>query len=166
MAQFEKEIWESTIPGRISVQVLNSRGRPQEVSILGKGQRLRLTPEERVLVEEQVRDPQNNPFRNGMLVQVGGPAPEPEVDGSLPDTDQALLDADLGALFELRESDFEDAVRALSEINVRRLNAMVDEQDASKSQIDFLDKYIAETWPIGADTASNAEARGDRTVTV
>jgi len=162
----EKEIWESTIEGRVSVVVLNSRGREQTMSIRGKGARLRLTTEERVLIEEQVRYRQNNPFRNGMLVQVGGPKPAPGEDGQLPDTEQALLDSDLKALYDLKDSDFEDAVKSLSEVNVRRLKGMVSEADASKSQIDFLDLYIEQQWPLGGDTPSNAEARGDRTVTV
>lgn len=161
----EKEIWESTLEGRVSVQILNSQNRPQTLSVKGSGSRLRLTAEERLITEEGIRHPQNNPFRNGRLVQVGGPKPEP-IEGELPSTDQNLHDADLLGLFDLKDVEFEDAVKALSEVNVRRIKGMVKQADASKSQLDFLDDYIEQTWPIGADTASNAEARGDRTVVV
>lgn len=163
----EKEIWESTIDGRVSVEVINSHNRPQTLSVVGKGSRLRLTGEERDLIEEQVRKKQHNPFRNGMLVQVGGPVAGPrEEDGELPNTDQALLDSDLGALFTLTGSDFDDAVRALSEVNVRRLKTLIPTYDAAKSQSDFISEHIESEWPLGGDTLSNAEARGDRTVVV
>lgn len=157
----EKEIWESTIEGRVAVEVMNSQGRPQTLSIKGKGSRLRLVGSERTVIEEQVRERQNNPFRNGMLIQVGGPV-DPEAE---PSADE-LADEDLAGLFELKGGDFAEAVQALSEVNVRRLKAMVKAHDATSSQVEFIDGYIAQQWPIGADTPSNAEARGDRTVTV
>lgn len=157
----EKEIWESTIEGRNSFSVLNSLGRPQTISIVGKESRLRITADERIIIEEQIRKVQHNPFKNGMLIQVGGPI-SPDAERSADELD----DETLGGLFELKGADFEDAVRSLSEVNVRRLKTMVQDKDASKSQLEFLDDHIAASWPLGSDTASNAEARGDRTVTV
>lgn len=154
----EKEIWELTVPGRVSVEVLNSQNRPQTLTALGKGQRLRVTTAERALIEEAVRDEQNNPFRNGMLVRVGR---KDQSDAS----DDELGDDDLAGLFGLKGKDFEDAVGALSEVNVRRLKVLTVEKDAARSQVEHIDAHIEATWPIGADTPSNAEARGDRTVT-
>lgn len=154
-----KEIWESTIEGRISVVVENSKGRPQTISIVGKGSRLRVTEEERLLVQEVVRDNQNDPFTNGMLVQINR-------DADSVASDNELTDEDLAALFELKGEEFDETVKALSEVNVRRLKGMVVEKDAANSQREFLTDYIQERWPIGSDTPSNAEARGDVTITV
>lgn len=154
----DKEIWESTIPGRISVQVQNSQGRPQTISIVGKGSRLRVTEDERLLVQEGVRHEQNDPFTNGMLIMMN------RKDGAA--ADDELNDEQLGTLFELTGEDFENAVRALSEVNIRRLKSMVVEKDAARSQMEFLDELIEERWPIGSDTPSNAEARGDKATTV
>lgn len=156
-----KEIWESTVEGRTSVMVENARGRGQTLSVKGKGQRLRLTADERALIEEPIRDEQHNPFRNGSLIQVGGPKAT-----DIERSNDELSDDDLGMLFDLRGTDYKDAVSVLSEVNVRRLKLLAVERDAAKSQIDFIAKHIEQKWPIGADTPSNAEARGDRTVTV
>jgi hypothetical protein len=137
-----REIWESTIPGRVSLTVENSQGRPQTISIVGKGSRLRLTQLDRELAEEVIRTPENNPFRNGMLVRVDNGA------GHVPSAEE-LSDDDLRAIFELDQSDFRATVDQLGQVNVRRLKSMVVEVDASKSEIEYLDEVIQEKWPIG-----------------
>lgn len=145
----ELEIWESTIPGRVSIAVPGPGGRTKTLSALGNGSRLRIKSEDRVVAEEQVRDPQNNPFRNGMLFQVGGP----KVEGS---TD-ALSDDDLKETFALTGDDFEEVVKGLSEVNVRRLKILTKPVDAARSQVEFLDEYIAEQYKIGGDTPTYRE---------
>lgn len=145
-----REIWESTIPGRVSLTVENSQGRPQTLSIVGKGSRLRVSEMDRELAEEIVRSKENNPFRNGMLVRVDdgtGHAPSPE----------ELADDDLKAIFDLDQSDFQATVRELGQVNVRRLKAMVTEVDASKSEIEFLDELIQQRWPIGGSMPTYEE---------
>lgn len=161
MAQAEKEIWESTIPGRVAVLVTDDRGRETTDSVLGKGRRLRITAEDRELNEERVRDPQNNPFRNGMLVRVNRVEPAepagPDAPPADKPSDNELTDDDLSGLFELESDDFEAAVKALSEVNVRRLLELAKERDAKASQIGFLGNYIQETWPVGGDTPTYRE---------
>jgi len=151
MATGEKtrEIWESTIPGRVSLTVENSRGQQQTVSVSGKGSRLRLSQLDRELAEEVIRKPENNPFRNGMLVRVDGK-------GHAPSPDE-LSDDDLKAIFELDQSDFQNTVRELGQVNVRRLKAMVVEVDASKSEMEFIDEVIQEKWPIGGSMPTYEE---------
>jgi len=137
-----REIWESTIPGRVSLTIENSQGRPQTISIVGKGSRLRISQDDRELAEEAVRMVDNNPFRNGMLVRVdksGNHLPSPE----------ELSDDDLKAIFDLEQADFRATVDQLGQVNVRRLKAMVVEVDASKSEIEYLDEVIQTRWPIG-----------------
>lgn len=152
----EQEIWETTVPGRVTVSVTNSRGRPQDLSVVGAGQRLRISPGDRELVEEGIRDQQNNPFRNGVLYQVGGPK------ASEPASPDALSDDDLKAAFDATGSDFESIVEALSEVNIRRLKQLTGPVDASRSQIEFLDKIIAERYPVGGDTPTYREMQGVR----
>lgn len=149
----ELEIWESTIPGRVTVTVTNSRGNRQDQSVVGNGSRLRITTDDRELVEEQVRDPQNNPFLNGMLYQVGGPT---RADSS-PD---ALSDDDLKDVFDMTGDEFANIVAGLSEVNIRRLKSLTGPVDASKSQIEFLDEIIATRFPIGGDTPTYREMQG------
>lgn len=155
MTKSEMEIWEVTIPGRVSVTVLNDRGNPQTLSALGpygdrRAGRIRLTTEQRELVEEGNIHPEHNAFRNGMLIQVNAKSTA----AAAPDQ---LSDDDLGNLFSLTGSEFEGAVKVLSEVNVRRLKMLTVPHDAAKSQIDFLDEYIAESWPIGGDTPTYRE---------
>lgn len=146
------EIWESAIPGRVSVTVTNSRGNPQTASVMGKGNRLRISASDREVAEEQIRDPQNNPFRNGMLYQVGGPAGEASAD--------ALSDDDLAAVFEMTGDEFANVINSLSEVNVRRLKNLTGPIDASRSQVEMLDQVIAERFPVGGDTPSYREMQG------
>lgn len=150
----QQEIWETTVPGRVTVTITNSRGRPQDLSVVGAGQRLRITATDRELVEESIRDRQNNPFRNGTLYQVGGPK---AIEPASPD---ALSDEDLRLTFESTGAEFESIVEALSEVNVRRLKVLTGPVDASRSQIEFLDKIIAERYPVGGDTPTYREMQG------
>jgi len=66
----------------------------------------------------------------------------------------------------LRESfsgrKFENEVNKLGEIPIRRMLEMSDDVDASVSQVAYLNKQIAERWPVGGDMPSNREARAVR----
>lgn len=135
------EIWELTLPGRVTMTVTNSRGRPQQISAKGKGQRLRVTAEDRQIAEEGIRNPDNNPFRNGKLVRIDAKDHQPAPD--------ELSDPELQAIFELDQQDFQETVRALGEVNIRRLKSMFAEVDASKSEIDFVNELIEERYAIG-----------------
>jgi len=150
MSEKTREIWELTIPGRVTLEVPNPRGRPQTITALGKGQRLRISTYDREIVEEGVRVMDNNPFRNGMLVRVDKSAEHAP-------SNEELSDADLQAIFELGQDDFRATVTELGEVNVRRLKAMVGEVDASKSEIEFIDELIADRWPLGGSMPSYDE---------
>lgn len=141
------EIWESTIPGRVSVAITNSRGRPQQQSVIGRGSRIRISAEDRELAEEGIRHAQNNPFRNGMLYHVNGE--ETSAD--------ALSDADLKTVFEVSGPEFEATVAELGEVNIRRLRDLTGPVDASRSQVEFLEKLIEERFPVGGDTPTYRE---------
>lgn len=158
-----KEIWESTVPGRISVTVTDERGRETTESVLGKGKRLRLRALDRQINEERIRDEQNNPFTNGMLICINRPTVaagdgEPEVPVGA--SDNELSDDDLAGLFDLDVVDFEPAVQSLTEVNVRRLKMLAVERDAKASQIGFINDYIQEKWPVGKDTPTYREITG------
>lgn len=137
----DEEIWESTIPGRVSLAVDNGRGGTKGISVKGQGQLLRLTSMDRELAEEVVRDPANNPFRNGALVRIDK--------GEHQASHDELSDADLGDLFGLDQSDFEAIVPTLSELNVRRLRAMAPVINARHAQVEYLGTYVEEHYAIG-----------------
>lgn len=137
-----EEVWELTVPGRIHIEVTNIAGRPQPLTVSGVGQRLRIKTTDRQIVQERVRNAQNDPFLNGMLVRIDGRRSESER------SPEELNDADLAEVFQLDRADFEAMVDAFGEVNVRRLEGMATAEDASVNQVDYLKKSIATRWPI------------------
>lgn len=152
----EKEIWESQIPGRTSFTVEDERGKKRTESAYGKGQRLRITTQERLLVEERIRSEDLNPFRNGTLVHINRRSAE---DGGEPAAEQEMTDDDLSALFALEDAEFEEVVPTLTELNARRLNDLskVEGSPARRGQGEWLEEYLKTAYPIGGDTPTYRE---------
>lgn len=151
-----EEIWESNIPGRVFVEIVNHNGRPQSISCVGKGSRLRVKTADRQIAEENIRLPQNNPFRNGMLTRVDSNAGALEGDQSNALTDEALFE-----LFALPPADFVLALDQLTELNIRRLKEAAIPQDATASQVEAIQSVLNEKWPIGGDTPTYREMTAD-----
>lgn len=143
-----EEIWELMVPGRVHVEVTNHRGRPQNLSVSGKKSRLRISTTDREIAQERIREAEHDPFRNGMLRRVDSKAVDADRD------DNELDDSDLREVFNLTGTEFEDVVRSLSQVNVRRMREMCEEVDATNSQIAFLKQHIEDTWPIGGTVPS------------
>lgn len=146
-----EEIWECTIPGRVSLVITNERGGTRHQTVNGEGRVLRITTMDREMAEEVIRKPENNPFRNGALVRVD--TNRADYVGS-PDE---LTSDELKEMFDLDKDDFENIVPTLSELNVRRLKGMAVEVNARNSQITFLNDYIAEKYAIGGAMPSYME---------
>jgi hypothetical protein len=146
-----EEIWELMVPGRVHVEVTNHRGRPQNLTVIGRNSRLRISTTDREIAQERIRTPENDPFRNGMLRRVDSKASDAERDAN------ELSDDDLTHVFNLSGVEFEEMVMSFSETNVRRMRAMAEDVDASASQISFLKTYINEKWPIGGTVPSYEE---------
>lgn len=153
------EVWELTLPGRVHVNVTNHLGREKGLSAVGKGGRLRLSTLDRELNEEQIRVPQLNPFRNGMLVQVGGPKLEGD------QRKEAIPDEDLAEFFAVTgEEDFRELIEEVGEVNLRRLQMMAEDPsiNVTVTQSNMIKELIQERYPIGGDTPSYRELMGDR----
>lgn len=146
-----EEIWELMVPGRVHVEVTNHRGRPQNLTVIGRNSRLRISTIDREIAQERIRTPENDPFRNGMLRRIDSQANDAERDAN------ELSDEDLTHVFNLSGNEFEDMVRSFSQTNVRRMKAMAEDVDATASQIAFLKSYIEEQWPIGGTVPSYEE---------
>lgn len=142
-----EEIWELTIPGRVNVEAFNPRGGSRTVSAKGKGQRLRLSTEDRLLNQERIRDPENDPFTNGMLIRIDSQATPADK------SPEAFTEDELLSLFGLPLEDFEAVVSGLGQVPVRRLRALVDKH-GSVAQSTFLVEQIETRWPVtSGDTA-------------
>lgn len=148
-----EEIWELTIPGRVSVSITNHLNQPATRSVKGAGSRLRISTHDRMIAQEQVRLPENDPFQNGMLVRVDTRAAED------PGSEHSIDDEELAILFSLDQGEFEAQVPLQTQVNCRRLLAMAEGRGATVGQFDFLKRYVAETWPIGGDTPTYREMK-------
>lgn len=144
----DEEIWECTIPGRVSMDVSNDRGGTKHISVIGNGKRLRITTIDRERAEEVIREGQNNPFRNGMLVRIDSNKGEHQ-----PSPDE-LTDDELKVMFDLDNDTFETMVPELSEVNIRRLKALAKAVDARQAQVEFLTHYMEEHFAIGGTVPS------------
>ena len=160
MTAVEKEIWESQVDGRTSVSIEDARGKIRTETVLGKGQRLRLTRQERELVEERIRDDNQelNPFRNGTLVHMNRPDTDDLNDAAVR-SEQEMTDENLVELFDLDEDDFAAGLPALSEVNIRRLKSLATEKGspAKASHVAALAEHIESHYPIGGDTPTYRE---------
>lgn len=147
-----EEHWECQVRGRVFVEITNHRGAPQVVSAKGVGQIIRITAEDRERNQERIVDPQGDPFINGMLRRVDKNAGEDEATTS----PNALSEADLESVFQMEQDDFEDYVKSLNEVAIRRLKEKAPIH-ASMMQGAFLDELIEERFKIGGTTPSYEE---------
>lgn len=152
----ELEIWELQTPGRVSMEVKGEYGNPRRITAKGQGSRLRLTAHDRRIVQEKIRYPQNDPFKNGKMVRINradeearaAAAAEGRTISEDPPAPDEMNDEQLNSIFLLEGDEFQATVKGLSEFNVRRLKKNATTFDASLSQIAFLNDYIEETWPV------------------
>ena len=157
----EEEVWVSQIPGQVHVTKTNWNGQPISAKTHGKGDILRITARDRVAAQERVKDPNADPFTNGMLRRQDADQQADPTTAS----DQAIGDEDLTLFFELEQDDFEAEVSKLNEINTRRLKAMMDDEgnDISPTvkQANFVQRHIAENFAVGGDTPTYREMQRD-----
>lgn len=142
------ETWEITTEGRVWLQVttFTRHGQPQDKDVsLGPkkpGQKLKISQADRERNQENVADPQFDPFRNGLLVRVDADQQSNPMTAS---TD-AVTTVDLMAIYELKGSEFMAAVEALGQVPIRRLQEMSEAVDATTSQVAMIEQVIEERW--------------------
>lgn len=145
-----EEIWETTTAGRVWVQQVDKRGRERSISAGGKvGARLRITTEDREIAEERLSDPEQSPFRNGMLVRVDAGAKvaaEAEEAANPGAFSQALSTEELMTGFAKNGNAFHSYVARLNEVNTRRMLDLAPVVDASVAQVEHLQQVIREKY--------------------
>jgi len=153
------EVWISQIAGQIGVEITRDRGRNTRETVIVPGYgRLRISEADRILAMELCIVPEVNCFTNGMLVREDA---DQNADVRTMSID-ALTADQLVKIFSFSGRKFENEVNKLGEIPIRRMLEMSDDVDASVSQVAYLNKQIAERWPVGGDMPSNREARAVR----
>ena len=154
-AKAKNEVWICQIEGRVSLKLVTDlySGRSRTITVKGRGNVLRLTDHQRLLAQEQIEHEEMDPFKNGMLVRKESKAEK---------SSNELADDDLLAMLALDDHDFQETVPALSETNVRRLQELAVQNNATYNQVGFLKEYIAETYRIGGASETYKMLVGDR----
>lgn len=152
------ETWEILVSGQIYVWVYDKRDdryRKQKVGGQSGSRRLHISREDRKYNQEQlpVENRAHDSFTNGALRLVESSDRDEHLD-----IRYHYTDADLGELFEVRDTDlFIQAVKEIdSELIIRRLAAMA-ENKATVAQNEALKELIEERYPIGGTQATVRE---------
>ena len=133
------EIWESQVAGRTSFTVregINQR----DMTVKGIGKRIRLTTDQREEIEEIISREHQNPFKNGTLLRV-----DSEKKGA--NSVNELSDDDLRAIFQAEDDSFIETLDMLGEVNVQRIAGMIQEVNATASQIAAIEDALAKFGP-------------------
>jgi len=150
-----EEVWETTGPGMVHVQITGVDGKPRSIKAGGRpGQKLRISEYDRVKNQERVLDDRADVFTNGMLIKLS------PVDEDAPINPNHLGAEDIIDLFNTTGPEFNTRIDELNEYNVRRLIELCDDLDATNSQSQYLAETLAKKWPIGGDTPMYRELQG------
>lgn len=123
------EVWEATTGGRVWVETTldPAKGTTKMRSVVGKGNRLRISTEDRLVAQERTRDKKNDPFTNGLLLRVDDDQQKDDTTKS----PSAASDEDLKKIFKMRQiARFTSAVDDLSEVSLRRLVTLSKEDES------------------------------------
>lgn len=136
------------------LRVQQRDGSEKEVSVSRKGQKVRLTDEDRMRMSEMVVDETFDPFLNGNLVQLGKDGvPVTTSNGGI--SDEWLLNEVLvlrGEELSLRLEDF-------GEIVLRRLLAVSEQADLPNSVVSAVRDIVTRRYSVGKESAVYREMR-------
>jgi hypothetical protein len=125
----EEEIWIQAVDGRVWFEIGG-----KDVSTSRRGQKIRMTKADRERMQEMIVEPKFDPFTNGTMCRQG---------------DDALL-SDANLLLVLNSpTQLAEFAKTASEVVMRRLQTMCEEQDVSLSTNDVVQKAIKTRFPLG-----------------
>lgn len=154
----EIELWESTIPGRIYITRLDSRGNDQSIPVPGHG-RLRIRRRDRVMNQERVLDTDSDVFSNGKLRRVGegyDASPEQQLER------HEYTRAAFQHVIQLDDATFRTVVDEMEERGVRLLKDSLTELGGTMTQAEYVQNVIvAKFQPYSRAMPSSAELISD-----
>lgn len=143
-----KETWEVQTGGTVYVESLIDpvRGLSKTLKASGKGARLRISTMDRKLAQERTRDEKHDPFRNGLMLRIDEDQQEDPETAS----PSAMSDEGLKKLFALKQqARFRAAIGDLSEISLRRLKALAeDDETVTSVQNDIINTRIEDEFSV------------------
>lgn len=133
-----KEVWENTTPSTVWVTLTGPTGKERHTKIPGH-KRVSVTTEDREAVEAV--SPGKSVFNTGRLRRIDAGASEEQKTA-------ALSEDDLKEVTKLRITAFRKWIKEESELNVRRLYAiMKDESLGDIRQLEAITETIKDRWP-------------------
>ena len=157
-ARAGEEVWLNVNAGKVWYKISDPRvaGRSKVVAVKG-GQTFRITTDDRELASSDIFDDKKDPFLNGVLKRIDERAETEPIEGQA--VEQALTNDELVALLAKNGQAFQSAVKKLDERNVRRLAAIVEDEEsgASVAQATFVKNYVIEHYRAGGQTTTGRE---------
>jgi hypothetical protein len=125
----DEEIWVQAVDGRVWLEVGG-----KQVSVARRGQKIRMTVQDRERIQEMTVDPKFDVFTNGTLYRLGD--------------DQLLTDDRLAATLS-NATELGLLVQSASEVVMRRLQVLCRERDVSLSVNEVVNSAIRQRFPLG-----------------
>lgn len=151
-----QEAWQYTAKGKLYLRryITGKHGETRHEVIRG-GQVFHLTPAERHLNSDQVRDPSRDPFLNGTCVPLRLTSETPEKDRKVIEENPAVLtDEQIIALFSNRKGSGEALIETLGKIEnpvvLQRILALAESADLAASRIAAVRARLEDIDPTAA----------------
>ncbi len=170
------EQWETTTSSITWIRVTAANGEVRQVKVGGrKGARFKISFEDRVANQDEVVEPQHDPFTNGLLYRLKGSEPvhPPQqaqdysidaLDTPRPEAEQMMSFAELRGLLEKHGNAFRAQVAKLNETNLRRLDEIAKElpeaQQPTVAQKSAMDELLRAHRPGGTQPSYADFMRG------
>lgn len=139
------EIWKNPTKSLVVTKRQDKLGQFSDVSTRG-GETLKISPEDRRMNQEQVRNEKHDPFQNGMLT------PVQLLDGD--DVEEAagnpnmLTEEDVVAVLKMPAKDFAARIEAMdSEAVLRRVKQVAQEEDVAPSRQTLIAQRLQQVAP-------------------
>jgi hypothetical protein len=159
----EIETWQSVVEATTWLKVTKHDGSEREISLSRKGQKVHITDEDRQRMQELLVDDSFDPFKNGVLIQLGKDGAPIDAGSSNGQSDEWLISEALslrGDELKLRLEDF-------GEVVLRRLLELSEQADMPNSVVTAVREIVQRRYSVGKESKVYAEmqAAGDVSTT-
>jgi hypothetical protein len=160
--QETQETWQSVVEATTWLKVTQRDGSEREVSLSRKGQKIHLTAEDRMRMQELLVDDVFDPFKNGALIQLGSDGvPVASDNGS--QSDEWLLTE----VLTMRGEELKQRLENFGEVVLRRLLDLAEQADMPNSVVAAVREIVTRRYSVGKQSKvyQEMQAAGDVSTT-
>jgi hypothetical protein len=143
----ETETWQNAVEATTWLKVTQRDGSEREVSLSRKGQKIHITDEDRMRMQELLVEDVFDPFKNGTLIQLGSDG-APVAVGNGSQSDQWLIDE----VLSLRGDDLKLRLEDFGEVVLRRLLALGEQADMPNSVVASIRDIVVRRYSVGKES--------------